>query len=149
MLHINHAWEPHVNQDSLIKCCVLTMHRSHTSIKIPRQLHVNRAWEPHVNKDSQTECCTLTMHHIECCTLTAHRNHTLIKICSCHTVSQRESSKFHLKIPACDSQHCLQSNLSQTHSYHGVKRPNKQTNSNLWEVCFSLAAVVRKVLLGC
>ena len=30
--------------------------------------------------------------------------------------------KIHLKIPACESQHCLQSNLSQTHSYHGVKR---------------------------
>ena len=66
-----------------------------------------------------------------------------------HTVFQRESSKFHLKIPACESQHCLQSNLSQTHSYHGVKRPNKQRNSNLWEVCFSSTAVVSKLLLGC
>ena len=28
----------------------------------------------------------------------------------------------YLKIPACESQHCLQSKLSQTHSYHGVKR---------------------------
>ena len=74
-----------------------------------RMLHVNRAWELHGNQG----------------------------LFISHTVSQKESSKFHLKIPACESQHCLQSNLSQTHSYHGVKGPNKQRNSNLWEVCFS------------
>ena len=83
-------------------------------------LHINCAWEPHVNQD-------------------LFISHSFSKIII----------KIHLKIPACESQHCLQSNLSQTHSYHGVKRPNKQRNSNLWEVCFSLAAVVRKQLLGC
>ena len=86
-----------------------------------RMLHINRAWEPHVNLDSFIS----------------------------DTVSQRQSSKFHLKIPAHESPHILQSNLSQIHSYHGVKRPKKKRNSNLWEVCFSLAAVVSKLLLGC
>ena len=86
-----------------------------------RMLHINHAREPHVNQD----------------------------LFISDTVSQRESSKFHLKIPAYESQYCLQSNLSQTHSYYGVKRPNKQKNSNLWEFCFSSAAVVRKQLLGC
>ena len=83
-------------------------------------LYVNHAWEPHINQD----------------------------LFISHTVSQRESSKFYLKIPACESQHCFQSNLSQTNSYHGVKRPNKQRNSNLWEVSFSLAAVVSKLAAG-
>ena len=106
-----------------------------------RMLHIIYAWELHVNQDSHTECCTLINPAWE-----PHVNQDLF---ISHTVSQRESSKFHLKIPACESQHCLQSNLSQTHSYHGVKRPNKQINSNLWEVCFSLAAVVSKLLLGC
>ena len=54
--------------------------------------------------------------------ISMHGSHTLIKICSYLTVSQRGVIKIHLKIPACESQHCLQSNLSQTHSYHGVKR---------------------------
>ena len=40
--------------------------------------------------------------------------------------------KIHLKIPACESQHCLQSNLSQTHSYHGVKRHTVHDN-HTWE----------------
>ena len=62
-----------------------------------RMLHVNRAWEPHVNLDSFIS----------------------------DTVSQKKSSKFDLKIPACESQHILQSNLSQIHSYHGMKRPEK------------------------
>ena len=86
-----------------------------------RMLHVNHAWEPHVNLDSFIS----------------------------DTVFQRKSSKFHLKIPACESQHIVQSNLSRIHSYHGVKRPKKKRNSNLWEVCFSLAAVVSKLLLRC
>ena len=83
-------------------------------------LHVNYAQEPHGNQD----------------------------LFISHSFSKR-IIKIHLKIPACESQHCLQSNLSQTHSYHGVKRPNKQRNSYLWEICFSSAAVVRKQLLGC
>ena len=86
-----------------------------------RMLHVNRVQEPHVNLDSFIS----------------------------DTVSQRKSLKFHSKIPARESQHILQSNLSQIHSYHGVKRPKKKRNSNLWEVCFSSAAVVSKLLLGC
>ena len=104
-------------------------------------LHIYRAWEPHVNQDSHTECWML----INC----AEKPHVNQDLFISHTVSQRESSKFHLKIPACESQHCLQSNLSQTHSYHGVKRPNKKRNSNLWEVSFSSATVVSKLLLGC
>ena len=86
-----------------------------------RMLHVKHAQEPHCNLDSFI----------------------------CDTVSQRESSKFHLKVPVHELQHILQSNLSQIHSYHGVKRPKKKRNSNLWEVCFSSAAVVSKLLLGC
>ena len=56
MLHINHAREPHVNQDSHTECCTLTVHRSHTLIYIPSQwmLHINRAQEPHINLDSFT-----------------------------------------------------------------------------------------------
>ena len=104
-------------------------------------LHTNCARELQVNQDFHTECCTLINRVWE-----PHVNQDLF---ISHTVSQRESSKFHLKIPVCESQHCLQSNLSQTHSYHGMKRPNKQRNSNLWEVCFSSAAVVSKLLLGC
>ena len=93
-----------------------------TSVKKVYRTHLTDVrLEPHVNPDSFTF----------------------------HTVSQRKWSKFHLKIPAHESQHCLQSNLSQIHSYHGVKRPHKQRNSNLWEVCFSSAAVVSKQLLGC
>ena len=105
-----------------------------------KMLHVNRTQEPHVNQDSHTECFTLINHVWE-----PHINQDLF---ISHSFSKR-IIKIHLKIPACESQHCLQSNLSQTHSYHGVKRPNKQRNSNLWEVCFSLAAVVSKQLLGC
>ena len=55
-------------------------------------LHVNHAQEPHVNQD-------LFISH--------SFSKTIIKI--------------HLKIPACESQHCLEKNLSQTHSYHGGK----------------------------
>ena len=69
---------------------------------INQNVHVNAepnaAWEPHVNLDSLT----------------------------IHPVSQRKWSKFHLKIPARESQHILQSNLSQTHSYHGLKRPKRK-----------------------
>ena len=65
-----------------------------------------------------------------------------------HTIFQRKW-KFHLKIPAREWQHCLQSNLSQIHSYHGVKRPKKKRKSNLWEVCFSSTAVVSKLQFGC
>ena len=35
MLHINRAQELHINQDSNTECCMLTVHRSHTLIKIP------------------------------------------------------------------------------------------------------------------
>ena len=35
MLHINHAQELHVNQDSYTECHTLTMHGSHMLIKIP------------------------------------------------------------------------------------------------------------------
>ena len=40
MLHINHAWEPHINEDSFrsdsfSKRMMLTVHRSDTLIKIP------------------------------------------------------------------------------------------------------------------
>ena len=111
----------------LTESCTLIVHGSHTLIQIPshikqitlkcphfRQfvkeifiwiftfsgrsnkiLHVNHAREPHINLDSFTF----------------------------HPVSQRKLSKFHLKIPACESQHILQSNLSQIHSYHCLKRP--------------------------
>ena len=79
-----------------------------------------------------------------------HGSHTLIQIPSNFTqFLTKKLSKFYLKIPAHESQHCLQSNVSQIHSYHGLKRPNKQRKSNLWEVGFSPAAVVSKVLLGC
>ena len=125
MLHVNNAREPHVNQDSHTECCTL----------------INRVLELQVNQDFHNEFCMLINHVWE-----PQVNQDLF---ISHTVSQRESSKFHLKIPACESQHCLQSNLSQTHLYHGVKRPNKQRNSNLWEVRFSSAAVVSKLLLGC
>ena len=43
MLHVNHAWELHVNQDSHTECCMLTMHGSHTLIKI---LTLNPAHNP-------------------------------------------------------------------------------------------------------
>ena len=89
--------------------------------RLIRMLHINRVREPHVN-----------LHYF-----------------TFHPVSQRKLSKFHLKIPACESQHILQWNLSQIHSYHGIKRPKKKTKSNLWEVCFSSTAVVSKLLLGC
>ena len=89
--------------------------------RLIRMLHVNCVWELHVNLDYFTF----------------------------HTVSQRKLSKFYLKIPARESQHILQWNLSQIHLYHGLKRPKKKTKSNLWEVCFSSAAVVSKLLLGC
>ena len=88
--------------------------------RLIRMLHVNRVREPHINLDSFTF----------------------------QPVSQRKWSKFHLKIPARESQHCLQSNLSQIHSYNGMKRPKKKTKSNLWEFCFSTIAVVSKLLLG-
>ena len=42
-----------------------------------------------------------------------------------------------MKIPAHEWQHSLQWNLSQIHSYHGLKRPKKQRNSNLWKAWFS------------
>ena len=103
-------------------------------------LHINHAWEPHVNQDSHTECCMLTV----------HGRHMLIKICSYVTqFLTKNVIKFHLKIPTLESQHCLQSNLSQIHSYHGLKRPKKKRNNNLWEVYFSSVAVVSKQLLGC
>ena len=35
MLHINHARELHINQDSYTECYVFTMHGSHMLIKIP------------------------------------------------------------------------------------------------------------------
>ena len=35
MLHVNHAREPHINQDSHTECCMLTVHGSHMLIKIP------------------------------------------------------------------------------------------------------------------
>ena len=63
-----------------------------------RMLLITCVWEPHINLDSLTF----------------------------HPVSQRKWSKFHLKIPAHESQHILQSNLSQTHSYHGLKRPKRK-----------------------
>ena len=94
-------------------------------------LHINHAQEPHVNKDSQTECCTLTMHHTECCHINcAWEPHVNQDLFISHTVSQRGSSKFHLKIPECESQHCLQSTLSQTHSYHGGEK-TKQAKKQL------------------
>ena len=37
MLHVNRAWEPHINQDSHTECYTLTMHGSHMLIKIPTQ----------------------------------------------------------------------------------------------------------------
>ena len=77
--------------------------------RLIRMLHINRVQEPHVNLDSFTF----------------------------QPVSQRKWSKFHLKIPTRESQHILQSNLSQIHSYDGVKRPNKQRNSNPSKLCFS------------
>ena len=46
MLHVNHAREPHINQDSHTECRML----------------INHAREPHVNQDSYKECFTLTMH---------------------------------------------------------------------------------------
>ena len=102
-------------------------------------LHVSRAQEPHVNQDSHTECCTLINRsrephvnqdsHTECCMLIISNSFS------------KRIIKIHLKIPACESQHILLSNLSQIHSYHGVKRPNKQKNSNLWEVFFLSAAM--------
>ena len=97
------------------ECCTLTMHGSHMLIQIPsyltqflkendqnsiwKSLHVICAWEPHVNPDSfifQTQFLT------------------------------KKLSKFHLKIPTHQSQHCLQSNLSQIHLYHGLKRPKRK-----------------------
>ena len=77
--------------------------------RLIRMLHINRVWEPHVTPDSFPF----------------------------HTVSNKKWSKFNLKIPAHESQHCLWWNLSQIHSYHGVKRQNKQRNSNLWKLSFS------------
>ena len=35
MLHVNCAWEPHVNQDSHTECCMFTLHGSHMLIQIP------------------------------------------------------------------------------------------------------------------
>ena len=141
-----------MHQDSHTECYMLTVHGSHRLIQIPphmkqitlkfrhfRQfvkeifiwiftfsgrsnkiLHVNRVREPHVNPDSFTF----------------------------DPVSQRKLSKFHLKIPACESQHILQSNLSQIHTYHCLKKPKRKEKNNLWEVCFFSAAVVSKLLLG-
>ena len=84
------------------------------------------------------------------CTLTVYGSHTLLQIPSHFTqFLKKKLSKFHLKIPACESQHCLWWNLSQIHSNDGVKRPNKQRNSNLWKTLFLSAAVVSKLLLGC
>ena len=62
MLHINHAWEPHINKDSQTECCMSTIHHteccmltmrgSHTLIKICSYLtqflkenHQNSTWE--------------------------------------------------------------------------------------------------------
>ena len=124
MLHVNNAREPHVNQDSHTECCTL----------------INRVLELQVNQDFHNEFCMLINHVWE-----PQVNQDLF---ISHTVSQRESSKFHLKIPACESQHCLQSNLSQTHLYHGVKRPNKQRNSNLWEASFLLSSCCEQATAG-
>ena len=84
------------------------------------------------------------------CTLTVHGSHMLIQIPSNLTQFFKEkSSKFHLKIPARESQHCVQWNLSQKHSCYGLNRLKKKRNSNLCGTCFSSTAVVSKLLLGC
>ena len=86
MLHVNHAQEPQINQDSHTECYTLTVHGSHTLIKIPHwMLHVNRAQEPNVNQDllrafpvyfvplqsNSTQCnmhssCVATEHCMKC-----------------------------------------------------------------------------------
>ena len=90
-----------------------------------RMLHINHTREPHITLDFFTF----------------------------HRVSNRKYyQNSHLIIPASEWQHCLQSNLSQIHSYHGVKRPKKEDK----KVCFSKeylgflsGALVSKLLLGC
>ena len=144
MLHANHAREPHVNQYLFISHSF-----SKRIIKIHLKILACESQHCLQSNLSQSHSYHGVKRHTECYTLTMHGSHMLIKICSHLSVSQRESSKFHLKIPVQESQHILQSNLSQIHSYHGVKRPKTKRNSNLWEVCFSSAAVMSKLLLGC
>ena len=120
MLHVNHAQEPHVNQDFHTECCMLTIHGSHT-LRFPHwMLHINHAWEPHVNQD----------------------------LFISHSFSKRI-----IKIPLdnpCMWVTTLSAVKSVTNTFIlWVKRPKKKRNSNLWEVCFSSAAVVSKLLLGC
>ena len=98
----------------------------------------------------QPEICQWSRDQSGCYTLHVYKElHINLDSFTFHSVSQRKWSKFHLKIPARESQHILQSNLSQIHSYHGLKRPKREEKNNLWEVCFSSAAVVSKLLLGC
>ena len=100
-----------------------------------------------MNLDILCRCRSLTMVYLtECCMLTVHRKHTLISIPSYLTKFLEENHQNSNGKSLHESQHILQSNLSQIHSYHGVKRPKKKRNSNLWEVYFSSAAAIENCM---
>ena len=65
MLHVNHAWEPHINQDSHTECCMFTMYVSHTLIKIPS--HFTHTLSQKMIKNLLENLCTLvaTLHTIK------------------------------------------------------------------------------------
>ena len=107
MLHINRAWEPHINQESHTECYMISMHGSHTLIKIPSQwmLHVNHAGEPHVNLD----------------------------LFISHTVSQ--IIKIPLENP-CTWVTILSTIKSVTNTFRSWgEKTKKKRNSNLWKLC--------------
>ena len=93
MLHINHAWEVHVNQDLFISHTVSVhsnMHSSHVATEncmkcgfsyetdCCRNYCEESFW---MNLDILCRCRSLTMEDLtECCMLTMHGSHMLIKI---------------------------------------------------------------------
>ena len=67
MLHINHAQEPHINQDYHTECCTLTMHESHTLIKVYSYLTVFQI------ESSKSTWKSLHVSHNIDCSLICHK----------------------------------------------------------------------------
>ena len=65
MLHVNHAREPHVNQNSHTECCMFTLHGIHTLIQIPS--HFTHSFSKKIIKIPLENLCmwVATLHTIK------------------------------------------------------------------------------------
>ena len=68
MLHINRVQEPHISQDSHTVCCTLTMHGSHTLIKICSYLTVSQ------RESSKSTWKSLHVSHNIVCSQICHKH---------------------------------------------------------------------------